>query len=108
MSPKPGDTLAKDPSAELTHEFNWADWLGEDAELASSSWFISGGDTGVGAPASVLVYDNASIVTGNKKAVLRLKAGTLNAKYTVTNRIVTNETPPQTDDRTIYIKIRNT
>jgi hypothetical protein len=52
-----------------------------------------------------LTKDNETIVTGNQKTQLRLKAGTLKNRYTVTNRIVTNETPAQTDERSFVLRI---
>lgn len=105
MSPSPGQTLPKDPQDKLTHEFDWSAWLGATALITSSAWTISGGDTGGGAPATVLTYDNAAIVSGSQKTTLRLLAGTVRKKYTVTNHIITNETPPQEKDKSIFIHI---
>jgi hypothetical protein len=43
MSFSPGDELEKDPSAELTHQFDWSAWLGA-AEVATSTFTITGRD----------------------------------------------------------------
>jgi len=104
MSPQPGDTLVKDPDDELSYEFDWTAWL-DGAQIATSTFIISGGDTGASSPATPLAKDNEAIVTGSKKTTLRLTAGTVGKRYTVTNRIVTNETPEQSKDRSIFIRV---
>lgn len=99
MSVDPGTTLDKDANAELTHQWDWSAWLG-DAEISTSTFTITG-------PDSALTKDNESIVTGNQKTQARLKAGTVGKRYKVTNQIVTNETPAQTDERSIFLQIRD-
>lgn len=98
MSVKPRTTLRKDPDAILVYEFDWSDWLGS-AEIVTSTWAIEGAD-------SVLTKDQASVVSGNQRTRVRLTAGTLGVTYTVVNRVVTNEVPAQTDDRSVYIQIK--
>lgn len=97
MSVSPGQTLQKDPDAELTYQFDWSAWLGS-AEIATSTFTLTGADAD-------LTKDNPSIVTGNQKTQVRLLGGTAGLTYLLTNRITTNESPAQTDDRTIRIKI---
>ncbi len=99
MAVYPGEELWKDPSAKLTHAFKWADWLGV-AEIASYVLTVSGAD-------NALTHDQDSRTNGNQWVSFRLLGGTVGLRYTVTCHIVTNETPPQEDDRLIYIKIRN-
>lgn len=99
MSVIPGDTLQKDPSAELVYVWDWTDWL----VAASINTYVIVMPT---SPDSVLTMDNDAIVTGSKKVTMRLKAGTLGKSYKVTCRILTNEATPQTDDRSVIINIR--
>lgn len=95
----PKETIYKDPSAILTYTFDWSDWLG-DAELSSSTFTIAGAD-------AELTQDNDGIVSpANTHTQVRLTGGTLGVKYTITNRITTNESPNQTDERSVFIKIR--
>lgn len=98
MSVKPGETLTKDPDAILTYQFDWASWLGA-ALITTSTWEIDG-------PDAVLTKDQESIVSGSQQAQVRLTGGTAGKSYRLTNRIVTNETPAQTDDRSVTIRVR--
>lgn len=93
----PGEMLFKDPNAVLVYVFDWTAWL-NGAQIASSSFTISGDD-------SALTKDAEQILSGNLKTSLRLSGGTLGERYTVTNRVVTNEATPQTDDRTVTFLI---
>jgi hypothetical protein len=104
MSVSPDSELRKDPNAELVYEFDWTAWLAASGAgagtIATSTFTITG-------PDSVLTKDNASIVSGNLKTRVRVKAGTLGKVYRLTNQIVTNESPPETDERSIYLRIVN-
>lgn len=94
-----GETITKDPNAARVIQWNWdARNLPTGVEITASSWIIGG-------PDSALTKDQESVVTGNRKTQVRLSGGTLGGKYTVTNRIVTNETPAQTKDWTMKFRI---
>lgn len=99
MSVSPGYTYRKDPNELLVREMDWSDFLGS-AEIASSVWTITGSD-------AVLTQDNDSTVAGNQQTRVRLKVGTLGVTYQVSNRIVTNETPAQTVERSFFVAVRN-
>ncbi len=99
MSVKPGERLDKDSDAIVVYEFDWSDYLGS-ATIVTSTWTISG-------PDSVLTKDQESVVTGSQKTRVRLSAGTRGKSYTLANKIVTNETPAQTDERSITIRVRD-
>ena len=100
----PGDTIRKDPDAVRVVTFDWTDWLaGTGAgtgQISTSSWVIAGPDV-------ILTKASETIVSGNLKTTVKLSAGTLGRSYTLTNRIVTNESPAQTDDRSITIDVRS-
>lgn len=55
-----------------------------------------------------LTKDNESIVAGLRSTQVRLSGGRAGQKYQVTNRIVTNETPTQTEERTFDILAQDT
>lgn len=100
---KPGSVIEKDPQSDEPHGFDWTAWLAElgaGVLIASSTWTISG-------PDSVLTKHDESIVTGALKTAAYFAAGTVGAQYTVTNRIVTNSTPPVTDERSFVMLIGN-
>ena len=103
-----GGTVLKDPDANEVFQFDWGtgtigpeQHLAPGVLIASTEFFISGTD-------AVLTKDNEGIVLPAARATqLRLLAGTELVKYKVTNRIVTNETIPQTKDASFYVLIRH-
>ena len=100
MSLNPGVTVVKDPNANLVYTWDWSDWLVSPAQIAS---FTIIPQTFVG-DATPLVSDNESKT--NTTVIHRLTGGTAGKTYTVTVRIVTNETPAQTEDRSIKVTVR--
>jgi hypothetical protein len=96
--PLAGELLFKDPEAELFYGMDWSDWLVEPALIAASEWIITG-------PDEALTAAHPTIVTGSQVTQVQLLGGTLDTRYTVTNRITTNETIPQIDDRSFAVLI---
>jgi hypothetical protein len=95
-----GGLVVKDPNAERFYQVDWdAENLAAAVIIADSDWIISG-------PDSNLVDDQPSVLSGDRKAQVRLTGGTLGKRYTVTNRIVTNESPPQTKDASFKVLIQ--
>lgn len=109
-----GGLVVKDPNSIEVFAFDWDfEHLQAGVQIASQSFFISGTD-------AVLTKDNEGLLTAaaastqfertvtvdNRGSQLRLIAGTLGVKYTVTNRIVTNETIPQTKDASFKLLIQ--
>lgn len=93
----PGGTIQKDPSAERFVSFDWSADLG-DATIATSTFAITG-------PDSALTKDNPSILSPATSTTVRLLGGTNGKTYCLTNQIVTNESPTQTDERSVFIRI---
>jgi len=93
----PGQLTYKDPDAAIVYGFDWTAWLGSGA-IASSTFTVTG-------PDAALTADHDGITTDALQTRVRLTAGTRGRTYTITNRIVTNETPPQTDDRSFRLQI---
>jgi len=54
-----------------------------------------------------LTKDQESKINGDRSTQVRLSAGTPGVKYTVTNRVLTNESPPQTDERSFELLIND-
>jgi len=95
-----GGLVVKDPNAIEVFVVDWdQEHLATGVTIVTSSWFIAGRD-------SALTDDQASILSGSRRTTLRLSAGTLGYRYTVTNRIVTNESPAQTKDASFEVLIQ--
>lgn len=97
----PGYTFFKHPDANVIYGEDWTDFLGASALINASEWFIEG-------PDASLTKDNEQIVSGSKMTIARFVGGTLGEFYTVRNKIITNESVPQTDFRSFGIRIVKT
>ncbi len=98
----PGDLITKDPSAIKVYQFDWTNYLTDlGAETISSSSFTITG------PDAVLTKDNEGVIVGNLKTQLRLSGGTLGATYIVANKIVTNASPANTDERSFTVLLED-
>jgi hypothetical protein len=82
----------KDPNAVVDYQINWAPWLDGDT-IASSTWVVEAGITKV------------SDTFTNTTTTIWLSGGTT-GPYRLTNRIVTTNVTPRTQDRTITIRMR--
>jgi hypothetical protein len=102
QSIRSGGLTVKDPNSAELFVMDWdEEHLETGVTIASSSWSITGAD-------SVLTSDQASVLAGSRKTQVRLSAGTVGGRYTVTNRIVTNESPAQTKDASFKVLIQDT
>ena len=81
-----------DPQAELDYTVDWSKWLGADT-IATSTWTVESG----------LTTESTSNTTTS--ATIWISGGSAGQSYAVTNRIVT--AGGRTDERTIYLKVRN-
>jgi hypothetical protein len=97
-----GGLLIKDPNASEVYTVKW------DVEhfAAQPSVTITTSTFTITGPDAVLTKDNEFVLAGNRQTQVRLLAGTLGAKYTVTNRIITSETPAQTKDASFKVLIQ--
>jgi len=96
-----------DPSDIKTYEMTWDDNLATGVEISTSTFTIVAiRQAGV----TALTKDNEGLVTGNRRSKLRLNAttATLGDRYEVANKIVTNETPAQTKERSFFVVVENT
>ncbi len=102
MSRRAGQLIIKDPNSIEPQGFDWTDFLAElgvGVTIATSTWTVSG-------PDSVLTLANDSILSGSLRTKAFLSAGTLGARYTVTNRIVTNSSPSVTEDASFKVLVQ--
>jgi hypothetical protein len=83
----------KDPGATLDYGFDWTDWLGTSETITATSWTVPAGLTKVSESISSYV------------SVCRISGGAVNASYTVTCQITTNE--GEVDRRSILITVQN-
>jgi hypothetical protein len=100
---KPGSLIIKDPGSDEPQGFDWTTWLAElgaGVAIGTSIWTITGPDV-------LLTKHDETIVTGAKKTQAYFAAGTLGKKYTIVNRVITNSSPPVTDERSFQYLIQN-
>lgn len=100
-----GDLIIKDVSDVSVLVFDWdAEHLATSVTITTSTWTITALD-----PSSdtALTKDQDSIVSGSRKTQIRLTAGTLGALYKLENTIVTNESPAQTKNRKVLIRVED-
>lgn len=100
-----GQRALHDPSDIRLYVFDWdADNLPVGVEITgAATWTIS-----AVAPttANLMTKDQESIVSGNRKAQVRLQGGDAGATYNIACKITTNETPSQTKEQSFVILVR--
>jgi hypothetical protein len=102
MSIMPGALKLKDPASVKNGQFDWGtNYLDTGVEIAGTPTVTVSG------PDALLVSASVALASGNRKVNYRLSAGTLGATYTVTCQIVTNESPAQTDERSIQVLVQH-
>ena len=95
-----GGLIVKDPNSVEPLTFDWdTEHLPAAVTITSSEFFISGTD-------AVLTKDNEGILPGSRTTQVRLLAGTLGVKYTLTNRVITDQSPTATKDQSIKVLIQ--
>lgn len=102
----PGDQVTKDPSDVKVYVFDWdTNNLAAAVTISTSSWTITA--LGPSATDTALTKDSESVLAGSRKTQLRLTAGTVGQRYEIANKIVTNETPSQTKERSFRVLVLN-
>ena len=97
-----GGLITKDPNNSEVFSFNWDKDLNAGVSITTSTFTITCANEQL--PLG-LTKDNETNTA--RTTSLRLIGGTLGKKYTVTNRIVTDETPTQTKDASFTVKIES-
>jgi hypothetical protein len=101
-----GGLIAKDPNDQPVLTFDWdARVLPVGVSIASSTFVIEGkGGDMVTTP---VTKDQESILSGNRQTQVRLAAGAAGSMWRINNRIVTNETPSRTIERSFYLFVED-
>lgn len=103
---QPGGLVRKDPSDIKVYVFDWdTDNLAAAVTIGTSTWTITAIKPSL--TDTNLTSDNTSILAGLRKTQIRLTAGTLGQTYEIANKIVTNESPSQTKERSFRVLIEN-
>lgn len=101
-----GALVTKDPADIKVYQCDWDTHnLAVGATITTSTWTITAVSPSI--VDAALTKDNESVLTGDRKTQLRLTAGTLGQIYEIANKVVTNETPAQTKERSFRVLIEN-
>lgn len=85
-------SFSKDPDAVLDYAVDWSSWLVEGDTITGSEWTVADG----------LTMDDDSFT--DTSAVIWLSGGTLGERYTVVNRITTEQ--GRVEDQTLMFAIK--
>ena len=94
--------FVKDPDSTEPVSLDWSDYLeelGSGVQILTSTWLITG-------PDSTLISASPTVLSGRLQTQTFLTGGTLGGRYTVTNRIITNSTVADIDDRSFPVLIQ--
>lgn len=94
----PGDLKLKDPGSVRTAAFNLDAYLAAGVHVVSPTVVTAGPDAG-------LTTSNVTLSTDRRSFTYQLAGGTLKKRYRVTAHFSTDETPPQTDSRSIDVQV---
>lgn len=98
-----GGYCEKDSDEVLVYVFDYdALNLPAAAALTSFGTFVLLPAAGI-----TLTKDNEALLSGNRKTQVRLSGGTVGTKYTVINRVTTNEVPSQTKEKRFSLRIKS-
>jgi hypothetical protein len=103
---QPGSTIPFDPSDERVILFDWDDTLAAAAGISTSTFTVT---TIKQSGVTALTLDNPTIVAGARSAQVRAKATSATAgdSYWLNHKIVTNESPAQTFERRVKVRIED-
>ena len=100
-----GGLAIQDPNDQLVYAFDWGtSYLADGVSISTSTWT---GTAKKPSTATALTTDNTAIAAGNRSTQIRISGGDLGAVYQVANKIVTDESPSQTIERSFYLKVEN-
>lgn len=101
-----GALVQKDPSDIKVYKVDWdTSNLGVGVTISTSTWTITAIKPSI--IDTALTKDSESILAGSRTTQVRLAAGTLGQTYEIANKIVTNESPAQTKERSFRVLIQN-
>ncbi len=95
-----GGLLLKDPADERVIQFSWT--LTQGATITTSSFTVTAIRPSTSDTALTVDQENTP-----SNGYVRVNGGTVGQLYEVANTIVTDETPAQTFERSIYVQVEN-
>lgn len=100
------DLVVQDPSDIRVYVFDWdADNLPTGVEISgAATWTIT---AVVPSDATLMTKDQESILSGNRKAQVRLQGGMNGARYNIACKVTTNESPAQTKEQSFDILVQH-
>jgi hypothetical protein len=100
---QPGQLIVKDPSDEKVVAFDWiTNNVQSGATITASTFTVTA--VKPSKTDTALILDSANL-GGNGR--VRMKGGTLGQIYEIANKIVTNESPAQTKEKSFRVLIQN-
>jgi hypothetical protein len=104
---KIGGLTRKDPQADEPFFIDWSDRLGTGVGIDTSTWDVQPSGLGDHDPAiGTLTGDVFATSASGQVTKVHLDGGTLHDLHTVTNSIVTDETPPRELDGSFSVLIQ--
>jgi hypothetical protein len=102
----PGGLFVKTTAEDKTLEFDWRTNLAAGVQIATSTFTVA---TIRPADADDLTIDDLAsglgLQSGNRTAKVEVSEGTEGAVYRLTHTVVTDETPAQTKQKSIKVKV---
>jgi hypothetical protein len=89
-------TFIKDPNASKDYPIDWSGFLAAGEGIASSQWIV---------PDGITVVPGSEDIDG-AVTVASFSGGQNGVNYAITNRIVTDSTPPRSEDVSVLLLVR--
>src|SRR4051794_20554589 len=99
-----GGLIVKDPADQTVLTFNWDDHLAAGVGISTSLFTVTAVRPSTD---TALTTDSASFSSVARTTQARVLGGTVGALYELANKVVTNETPAQTKERSVRILVQN-
>lgn len=103
-----GGLITKDPSDIEVYQFDWDAEDGLPASVTIASQTVTAAARKPSDATALTVTDSGTglgIQSGSRKVNAKIAGGQVGAEYTVTNEVVTSETPARTRQRSFTLKI---
>lgn len=101
-----GQTVRQDPEDKRVY---WLDWdednLGEEVELTGAGTITIEPDGDATSP--VLAHDSLALRDDHRSVNVRIYGGSLGARYRVSHKITTNESPAQTKEKSFFVVVED-
>jgi hypothetical protein len=89
----------QDPDEVLSYSIDWTKALADGEEISTSTWTVETGSVEIGS-------GSYAPTAGETSTTVWILGGVLGENSKVTNRVVTDSTPPSTMEESIHIMTR--